>query len=174
MKAISICSLHIISKYIYIFILLISWLQNGFSTPNLISRVQSFPDGSAVKNSPAVRGTQVQYLVWEDPLEEEMATRSSINAWKSPWIEEPSRLPSTGSQRVGRDWAHVHIFLMKSFSLREYLSRYNENIFWCYTKNKVVFCFLMWVIFKVFVKSITILFLLFLCFGLLAPRHVGS
>ena len=39
----------------------------------------------------------------EDPLEEEMATRSSILAWRSPWMEEPGRLQSTGSQRVGHD-----------------------------------------------------------------------
>ena len=47
--------------------------------------------------------TQVQSLVWEDPLEEEMATHSSIVAWKIPWTEELGGLQSMGSQRVGRD-----------------------------------------------------------------------
>ena len=47
--------------------------------------------------------TQVQSLVWEDPLEEEMATHSSIVAWKSPWTEELGGLQSMGSQRVGQD-----------------------------------------------------------------------
>ena len=56
-----------------------------------------------VKNLPAVLETQVQFLVWEDPLEKEMAAHSSILAWKIPWIEEPGRLPSMGSQRVGHD-----------------------------------------------------------------------
>ena len=42
-------------------------------------------------------------LGWEDPLEEEMATYSSIHAWKIPWMEEPGRLQSTGLQRVGYD-----------------------------------------------------------------------
>ena len=47
--------------------------------------------------------TQVQSLGWEDPLEKEMAIHSSIIAWKIPWTEEPSRLQSMGSQRVGHD-----------------------------------------------------------------------
>ena len=45
--------------------------------------------------------TQVQSLGWEDPLEKEMATHSSILAWRIPLTEEPGRLQSTGSQRVG-------------------------------------------------------------------------
>ena len=45
--------------------------------------------------------TQVQFLGGEDPLEEGMATHSSILAWKIPWTEEPGRLWSMGSQRVG-------------------------------------------------------------------------
>ena len=43
----------------------------------------------------------------EDPLEKEMATSSSILAWKIPWREEPGELQSTGSQRVGHNWAHA-------------------------------------------------------------------
>ena len=44
-------------------------------------------------------------LCWEDPLEKEMATHSSILAWRIPWTEEPGGLLSIGSQRVGHDWA---------------------------------------------------------------------
>ena len=44
--------------------------------------------------------TWVQSLGWEDPLEEEMETHSSVLVWKIPWVEEPGRLQSTGSQRV--------------------------------------------------------------------------
>ena len=51
-----------------------------------------------VKNLPAVQGTRVRFLGWEDPLEKEMATHSSILAWRIPWTEEPGRLQSTGSQ----------------------------------------------------------------------------
>ena len=45
----------------------------------------------------------VQSLGWEDPLEKEMETQPSILAWKIPWMEEPGRLQSIGSQRVGHD-----------------------------------------------------------------------
>ena len=47
--------------------------------------------------------TRVQSLVWEDLLEKEMVTHSSILAWKIPWTEEPARLQSMGLQRVGHD-----------------------------------------------------------------------
>ena len=43
---------------------------------------------------------QVQSLGWDDPLEEEMATHSSILAWRIPWTEEPGRLPSIGSKEL--------------------------------------------------------------------------
>ena len=46
---------------------------------------------------------EVRSLGWEDPLEEEMATHSSILAWRIPWTEEPGRLQFMGSQRVGHD-----------------------------------------------------------------------
>ena len=47
--------------------------------------------------------TRVQALVWEDPLEKKMAIHSSTIAWKIPWTEDPGRLQSMGSQRVGHD-----------------------------------------------------------------------
>ena len=56
-----------------------------------------------VKRLPVTRETEVRSLGWEDPLEKEMAIHSSIPAWRIPWIEEPGRLQSTGSQRVGHD-----------------------------------------------------------------------
>ena len=54
-----------------------------------------------VKCLPTMQETGVQSLGWEDPLEKEMATRSSTLAWKIRWTEERGRLQSTGSQRVG-------------------------------------------------------------------------
>ena len=57
----------------------------------------------AVKCLPVVRETQVRSLGWEDPLEKEMAIHSSTLAWKIPWTEEPTRLQSMGSQRIGHD-----------------------------------------------------------------------
>ena len=56
-----------------------------------------------VKRLPAMQETWVQSLDQEDPLEKEMATHSSILAWRIPWTEKPGRLQSMGSQRVGHD-----------------------------------------------------------------------
>ena len=56
-----------------------------------------------VKHLPTMRETWVRSLSWEDPLEKEIATQSSTLAWKIPWTEEPGRLQSMGSQRVGHD-----------------------------------------------------------------------
>ena len=56
-----------------------------------------------VKNLPAMQETQIPSLGWEDVLEKGMATHSSILAWRTPWMEEPGGLQSTGSQRVGHD-----------------------------------------------------------------------
>ena len=57
-----------------------------------------------VKNPPAMQKTWVQSLSWEDPLEEDMTTHSSILAWRIPWTEGLGRLQSMGSQRVEHDW----------------------------------------------------------------------
>ena len=56
-----------------------------------------------VKRLPAMWETWVRFLGREDPLEKEMATHSRTLAWRIPWTEEPGRLQSTGSQRVGHD-----------------------------------------------------------------------
>ena len=86
----------------------------------------SFPSGSVVKNPPAMQETQemqVWSLGWEDPLEEEMATHSSILAWRIPWTEEPDGLPSIGSQTVGHNWVtehtHTHPAKIIAFLLSE-------------------------------------------------------
>ena len=56
-----------------------------------------------VKRLPTMQDTGVQSLGQEDPLEKAMATHSSTFAWKIPWTDEPGRLQSMGSQRVGHD-----------------------------------------------------------------------
>ena len=53
--------------------------------------------------------TRVQSLGWEDPMEKEMATHSSVLAWRIPWTEEPGR--STGSQRIRHDWATFTFYM---------------------------------------------------------------
>ena len=68
-----------------------------------------------VKNLPAVQETWIRSLGWEDPLEEEMTSHSSILAWETPWTEKPGGLQITWSQRVGHDLvikhtAQVYIF----------------------------------------------------------------
>ena len=57
-----------------------------------------------VKCLPAMQETWARSLGQEDPLEKEMATHSSIPAWRIPWTEEPGRLQSVGLQKVGHDW----------------------------------------------------------------------
>ena len=61
------------------------------------------PVAQLVENPSAMQETWVRSLGWEDPLEKGMATHSSILAWRIPWAEEPGRLQSMGSQRVGCD-----------------------------------------------------------------------
>ena len=56
-----------------------------------------------VKNLPAIQASQVPSLGWGDLLEKEMATHSSILAWRIPWTEEPGHLQSMRYQRVGHD-----------------------------------------------------------------------
>ena len=56
-----------------------------------------------IKRLPAMQETWVQSLGWEDPLEKEIATHSSILAWRIPWTEEPGGLQSMGSQIVEHD-----------------------------------------------------------------------
>ena len=88
-------------------------LPSAWTSPHTLMSPHHGPDSlphqtslvaQTVKNLPAVWETQVQSLGWEDPLEKAMATHSSIPAWKIPWMEEPGRLQSMGSQRVRQDW----------------------------------------------------------------------
>ena len=65
-----------------------------------MSLIQASLMAQMVKNLPAVWKTQVRCLCQDDPLEKEMATHSSILAWRIPWTEEPGGLQSMGSQRV--------------------------------------------------------------------------
>ena len=62
----------------------------------------------SVKNLPVMQETQVRSLVWEDPLEKEMETHSSILAWRIPWTEEPGGLQSMELQRVvAKSWTRL-------------------------------------------------------------------
>ena len=85
-----------------------------------------------VKRLPAMRETRVWSLGWEDLLEKEMATHSSILAWRIPWTEEPGRLQSMGLQRVGHDWVTSLFFSVPVFSLPLFLClcSFNWSILW--------------------------------------------
>ena len=78
-------------------------------TTTIVYRVptRGFPGGNSGKESPAKAGG-AQFLRCKEPLEKEVATSSSILAYEIPRIEEPGRLQSTGSQRVGHDWETEH------------------------------------------------------------------
>ena len=78
--------------------------------------------GSVVKILPAMQKTQVQSLGQEDSLEEDIATHSSILAWRIPWTEEPGGLQSIGSHKVRHDWsnwAYTIIFYTSNFISKE-------------------------------------------------------
>ena len=69
----------------------------------LLSRKYASLVAQSVKHLPTIQETRVRSLGQKVPMEKEMATHSSILAWKIPWMEEPGRLQSMGSQRVGHD-----------------------------------------------------------------------
>ena len=84
-----------------------SWLSGillAFSILMVPQLPLTSPVAQTVKSLPAVQETQVLSLGQEDPLEKEIATHSNTLAWKIPWVEEPGRLQSMGSQRAGHNW----------------------------------------------------------------------
>ena len=82
-----------------------SWIRCAPNSIWLLSSDQASLVAQTVKRLPTMQETQVRSLGQEDPLEKEMATHSSILAWKIPWMEEPGGLQSMVLQRVGHDWA---------------------------------------------------------------------
>ena len=80
-----------------------------------------------VKNLPAMWKTRVQSLGWEDPLEEGMATHSSILAWRIPWIEESGGLQPMGSQRVRHDSTTDTDVYMPIYRLFQFVPPQQEN-----------------------------------------------
>ena len=71
-----------------------------------------------LKYPPAMQETWVQFLGWEDPLENGMATYSSILAWRIPVTEEPRGLPSMGSHRVRHDWGDLAAAAIEDYKVR--------------------------------------------------------
>ena len=80
-------------------------MQNGNKL-----RFRGFTCGSLIKNLPAANAGDVGWILGQDdPLEEKLATLSSVLAWRIPWTGEPGRLQSMGSQRVRSDLATMQI-----------------------------------------------------------------
>ena len=95
--------------------------QTSYSTSQFLDLWASLV-AQTVKNLPVMQKTRVQFLGCENPLGKEMATYSSILAWKTPWTEEPGRLQSMGSQKVGHNWAtKTHFLICKSKSCEHLL-----------------------------------------------------
>ena len=101
--------------------------RNNFSVSSQISlshlMLVSFSWASlvaqTVKNLPVTWKTWVWSLGWEDPLEKDMAPHSSTLAWRIPWMEEPGRLQSMRSRRVGHDWVtSLSAYSLYSFKYR--------------------------------------------------------
>ena len=93
----------------------------------------------AIPAMPAMWETRVQSLGWEDPLEKEMATHSSILAWRIPWTEELDGLLSLGLQRVGHYWGNSHTLILwvNSDTKWYWLEKYSQPKSW-------ELCFITW------------------------------
>ena len=123
---------HIMLRHIW---LLISHKQpenSTFAFP-LFSILLRLPGASPmaqwVKNLPVPESQEmwVRFLGQEDPLEEDIATHSSILAWEIPWTEEPGGLQSMGSQRLRHNWATEHY--LPTFSAWEALTHFSASFF---------------------------------------------
>ena len=102
-----------------------------------------------LKCLPAMRETWVQSLGREDPLEKEMATHSSIPAWRILWTEEPSGLQSMGSQRVWYDWATSLTQCPLSWSMLRQMAKFHPFNGWVVFHCVYMPITLMWWFFKV-------------------------
>ena len=98
--------------------------QGNFLEPTFRVSVEAYRASlvaQMVNRLPTMWETRIQSLGWEDLLEKEMATHSSILAWKIPWMEEPGRLQSVGLQRVGDDWATSLHFTWSLWTFSDWL-----------------------------------------------------
>ena len=88
------------------------WMQRAnhiFKFWAIIYIIRASLVAQRLRHLPAMWETRLRSLGQEDPLEKEMATHSSIFAWRIPWMEEPGGLQFTGSQRAGHDWTESFI-----------------------------------------------------------------
>ena len=113
----------------------INWISAECNAPCV-----GFPSGSVVKNLPAMQEMQEMWawcLGWEDPLEEGMATHSSVLAWRIPWTEEAGELQVTES-RYWNDWAHTYVSglrYMRAIFFPSYSRDYCQDI----CRNNIIY-----------------------------------
>ena len=98
------CFLFLFSGFLWNFLYVFGFVQCEYYIHIYLCKGTSLV-AQMIKRLPTMWETRVQSLGREDHLEKDMAPHSSILAWKIPWTEEPSRVQSMGSQRVGHDWA---------------------------------------------------------------------
>ena len=94
----------LVQVYLRYIINFISLMSEKWTIFNPFRHLWASLVAQTVKNLPAMQETGVWSLGQEDPLEKEMATHSSVLAWRISWTEKPGRLQSMGSQRVRHDW----------------------------------------------------------------------
>ena len=99
-----------------------TFLQETWLLLVLIRYFKGFPGGAVVKNIPAIQEiqeTQVWPMTWENPLEEEMASHSSIPAWEIPWTKGPGVLEPMGQQSLALlgNWACRHAMVFQGYKL---------------------------------------------------------
>ena len=99
-----------------------------------------------LKNLSAIWETQVWSLGREDPLEEGMATHSSTLAWRIPWTEEPRKLQSMRSQRIGHDKRKINTYILHTTFLVEKFREYH----FCIKKKYPVVPYSQWFLFRLF------------------------
>ena len=125
-----------------------SWAFPPYSLNYVESK--EFPGRSDGKESPPMQKMWIQSLNWEDPLEEERVTHSSILAWRIPWTEKPGGLQSLGSQRVRHDWAtNTCTFFQGKYLMKKTSPFRALGPLWAmplsnkkgYIFNSVLFCF---------------------------------
>ena len=116
-----------------------------------ILMIQGFPGGSNGKESACNAGDLGSIPELGRSLEGGMATHSSILAWTIPWTEEPGRIQSRGSQRVGYNWATKHILMIQEAREKSFKEKHKKNIFtelyYIYQYHKFTL-FTGWIIFQ--------------------------
>ena len=123
----------------------LQWLKARLETAWFLILARTSLVAQVVKCLPTVQETQLQSLGQKDLLEKEMATHSSILAWKIPWTEESGRLQSMGSQRVRHDWATSLSLSWVLLAVGELLNLSLPQFFFCKWKYHVICLFgLLW------------------------------